>query len=223
MADIILYWKQIVDENKSFLEDKLFLEFGVMDGRSARYISAHYNENKINYKGFGFDSFEGLPAEADMEATNEIWKKGQFKSSVSVEELQKEFKDKITLVPGWFDETLNDETLSLFKGMKAGLVHIDCDIYSSSKTVLKWLVDNDLLVEGTLIMYDDWGGYKEIRANFQGETREECPCEYSCGQGLAHKEICEEYNLNFYNAYSFPAKNDYGAGQRTFRYIGLLS
>ena len=213
MADIVsLARQQIIDENKSFLEDKLFLEFGVMGGGSIRYISGQYDENKINYKGFGFDSFEGLPAEADMEATSGIWKKGQFKSSVSFEELQKEFKDKITLVPGWFNETLNDETLSLFKGMKAGLVHVDCDIYSSSKTVLKWLVDNDLLVDGTLIMYDDWGGHAAIR--------EGCPGEYSCGQGLAHKEICEEYNLNFEDVSTIRVTEDGHWTVKIFKFKG---
>ena len=87
---------------------------------------------------------------------------------------------------GWFKDTLNDETLAEVKNHQVGIFHIDCDIYTSTIQVWEWIVSNNLLVDGAIIIYDDWGGHY---SNGVGE--------YECGEGKAHKEICEKYNLNF--------------------------
>ena len=202
------HWRKIVDENASFLKDKLLLEFGVKDGFSLDELVQSYENNKLDYKCFGFDSFLGLPPEANEENTKDFWHAGQFNTNMTCADLQKKYNEKTTIVEGWFNEVLNDETLSLFNDMKAGLVHVDCDIYSSAKTVLNWLVENDLLVEGTLVMYDDWGGHWYI-----------APAdEYCCGEGLAHKEMCEENNMIFEEAYLNTIADHWKS--KVFRYLG---
>ena len=54
---------KLVTDNRDFLQDKLFLEFGVMQGHSLVDFRSAYMSNDINAEFYGFDSFEGLPEE----------------------------------------------------------------------------------------------------------------------------------------------------------------
>lgn len=47
------------------------------------------------------------------------------------------------------------------KGKKAAVVHIDCDLYSSARDVLQFVEPH--LVEGSLILFDDWFCYRGRR------------------------------------------------------------
>ena len=38
-----------------------------------------------------------------------------------------------------------------------------------------------------MIRYDDWGCFYENTKNYNGE--------FECGEGRAHKELCEKYNI----------------------------
>ena len=76
-----------------------------------------------------------------------------------------------------------------FDGKKVGLVHIDCDTYTSTLQVLEFLVSHNLLVDGTILVYDDWGAWKQACLTKENE--------YDIAEGRAHKEIAEKYNLNF--------------------------
>lgn len=115
------------------------LEFGVATGNTLRMIA---NVMPV----VGFDSFEGLPE--DWRAGFE---KGRFAQAVpSVPGAE--------IVVGWFDDTLpewvdnNSQFLSRLK-----LVHIDCDLYSSTKTVLDHI--GPYLVGGTVVVFDEYHGY----------------------------------------------------------------
>ena len=178
--------KNQVKENKEFLSNKLFLEFGVFKGNSILEYYSAYQENKIEQFFFGFDAFKGLPEENLDPHTP--WKTGDFNlDGVINPELIN--KNGLEIVPGWFSDTLNCKTLEKFGGKKAGLIHIDCDIYTSTLQVLEFIVENELLVDGTLIVYDDWGAWKQAQLK---ETQE-----YDIAEGRAHKEICEKYGLDF--------------------------
>ena len=50
---------------------------------------------------------------------------------------------------------------------KAAIVMIDCDLYSSTKEVLKFITP--LLVDGSILIFDDWYAYKG--SPFKGERR----------------------------------------------------
>jgi predicted O-methyltransferase YrrM len=93
------------------------LEFGVSNGSSLKIIAAHM-------PAVGFDSFAGLP---------EAWRdypEGMFASEPpDVPNTQ--------LVTGLFADTLPGFD---FKAVEPiGLVHMDCDLYSSTTTVLEHL------------------------------------------------------------------------------------
>ena len=62
----------------------------------------------------------------------------------------------VTLIEGWFDATL-PPFLAQNSG-QIGLLHVDCDIYSSTKTVLDLCVPR--LASGAVIVFDEFFNYK---------------------------------------------------------------
>lgn len=120
----------------------LFLEFGVASGASINFIAGN-TDTTVH----GFDSFQGLP---------EYWRPG-----VDAGAFRKpsgwlpETRTNVELHAGWFEDTLprflaeHDE--------KVAFLHIDCDLYSSTKTVLSLLADR--LEPGTVIVFDEYFSY----------------------------------------------------------------
>lgn len=196
-----------VEENKDFLFDKLFLEFGVFKGNSLLEYYTAYNQNNIQPLFFGFDAFLGLPEEKLDPLTP--WKTGDFNlgGNINPDLLD---KDGIELVVGWFNDTLNGNTVKKFGDKKAGLVHIDCDIYTSTLEVLEFLVKHQLLVDGTLVVYDDWGAWKQSRLSEEREL--------DVAEARAHVEICKKYNLTFEFVHKEIVDPEYYE-VTTFRYV----
>jgi tetratricopeptide (TPR) repeat protein len=121
------------------LAEGLVLEFGVRHGNTIRQI-ASIASGEIH----GFDSFEGLP---------EAWHE-EAKGSYSTRGIMPEVPDKVKLYRGWFEDTL-----PLFLKTHTGpvrLLHIDCDMYHSTKTVLDLL--SQQIVPGTVIIFDEYIG-----------------------------------------------------------------
>ncbi len=121
-------------------EHELILEFGVSSGATLNYIAS-----LTNRKVFGFDSFEGLP---------ERWRDGYPSGSFAVSE-KPEVPENAELVEGWFEETLQP-----FLKEQAGTVaflHIDCDVYSSTKTIFNHLKGR--IQPGSVIVFDEYFNY----------------------------------------------------------------
>jgi tetratricopeptide (TPR) repeat protein len=118
----------------------LVLEFGVASGTSLRFFGREMPE----YSLFGFDSFEGLP---------EAWEHkdaGTFK-----QDALPQVETNTKLVVGWFNKTLPD-FLSAYPG-DVRLLHIDCDLYSSTAYVMEQLADR--IVSGTVVIFDEYWRY----------------------------------------------------------------
>jgi hypothetical protein len=175
----------IIRQNATFLKDKVFLEFGVYMGTSMLQWHEVYNNNDVPIDFVGFDSFQGIPEETEDKNNLHGWRVGSFSTAGAVNPNLLSKKD-IRLVHGFFNDSLNDETAKMLGGSKVGLVHIDCDTYSSTKTVWEWLLKYDLLAEGAIIVYDDWGGYLEAGCG-----------EYEIGEAKAHIEIEKTHNIQF--------------------------
>ena len=121
------------------LQDGLILEFGVRHGTSIRQL-ASLTSKPI----YGFDSFEGLPEDWHQESKEVYSTRGKIPKVPA----------HVTLIPGWFDQTL---PLFLEKhGENVALINIDCDIYSSTKTVLDLL--SARIKKGTIIIFDEYIG-----------------------------------------------------------------
>jgi predicted O-methyltransferase YrrM len=118
----------------------LALEFGVFSGRSINRI-AQGRSGPV----YGFDSFEGLP---------ENWREGYDKGAFGRKDLP-QVASNVELVVGWFDRTL-PQFLDAHPG-PVSLVHIDCDLYSSTQTVLTQL--RERFVPGTIIVFDEYFNY----------------------------------------------------------------
>lgn len=178
----------LVELNKDFLSkpNMVYMEFGVYNGTSLFDYYNAYTLNGINKEFYGFDSFEGLPEE-NLDNLSP-WKTGEFSMGGNIESRLLN-NPNITLFPGWFSESLNIETVDKIGNKKCGIIHIDCDIYTSTIQVLEWIVVNDFLTEGTVIVYDDWAAYRKAGL---GDDME-----YSLGEARAHLEISEKYNLKF--------------------------
>ena len=121
------------------LQNGLILEFGVRHGTSIRQL-ASFTSQPI----YGFDSFKGLPEDWHQESKEVYSTQGKIPK----------VPHHVTLIPGWFEETL---PLFLKKHEEnVALINIDCDIYSSTKTVLDLL--GPRIKKDTIIIFDEYIG-----------------------------------------------------------------
>ncbi|MBI4134597.1 MAG: hypothetical protein HY471_00615 [Candidatus Sungbacteria bacterium] len=136
-----------------------YLEFGVRRGKSliwAYHKAQKYRMNDMRF--FAFDSFQGLPPIAGIDCEAEQFKEGEY--ACTEEEMRINLRrngvdlGKVVTVPGWYHETLIEATKRKLNLKSAAVVMVDCDLYSSAVPVLNFI--SDLVVDGTLIMFDDW-------------------------------------------------------------------
>lgn len=118
----------------------LVLEFGVFSGHTINHIASRTDEAV-----YGFDSFEGLP-----EDWRPDFRQGRFQRSALPET-----RPNVELVVGWFDNTL-PQFVATHPG-PVSLLHVDCDLYSSTKTIFYYLAKR--IVSGTVIVFDEYFNY----------------------------------------------------------------
>jgi Macrocin-O-methyltransferase (TylF) len=120
-----------------------YLEFGVADGGTIRFIAGMVPDQQVD----GFDSFEGLP-----EAWSGTGIRGRtFTRSGRLPRVPA----NVILHKGWFRDTLPRWT-EANKGPVAFL-HVDCDVYSSTREVLAGL--GDRIGQGSVIVFDEYFNY----------------------------------------------------------------
>ncbi|MCJ0904395.1 TylF/MycF/NovP-related O-methyltransferase [Rhodococcus sp. ARC_M6] len=142
------------------------LEFGVASGTTLKIIADEFREREGTVTGF--DVFSGLP---------ETWRTG-----FPVGEFAQESIPEVPgaqLIPGLFGDTL-PSFLEQETGPVAFL-HLDADLYSSTKTVLDLL--GDRLVPGSVVIFDEFFNYPgwqhhEYRAWTEFVTRTGISFEY---------------------------------------------
>jgi len=117
----------------------LYLEFGVWKGFSINYIARLRPQQKF----YGFDCFKGLP---------EDWSAFYPKGWMNLDEIPKVEKNA-ELVVGLFNDTLKPFLESHKE--KIAYLHLDADLYSSTKYVLFTLADQNRLQRGTIIEFDE--------------------------------------------------------------------
>jgi predicted O-methyltransferase YrrM len=148
-----------------------YLEFGVFQGYSM--LSAYKTLEALDAKDvrlFGFDSFRGLPAPGPIDDDG-YHREGMF--SCRREEVEARLAKcgvdmtRITLVEGYYDQTLVPETQSKLDLDSADVVLIDCDFYESSKHVLEFI--SLFLVDGSILLFDDWNLFE--RSSDRGQRR----------------------------------------------------
>jgi hypothetical protein len=168
------------------------LEFGVYKGETLKILSEFF----VNEKVWGFDSFEGLPENWDISnSSNIMFPKGYF----NVDKIP-EFKTNVNLVRGYFENTL--PLWIKHHQEPAKLIHIDCDLYSSTKDVLLNL--NSIIVPGTIIIFDEfypWNDYTSYDQWHLGEYKalNEWVLEYNRSFELIHRSGHQQCSIRILN------------------------
>jgi hypothetical protein len=155
-----------------------YLEFGVNRGTSLACVyRALLSKDLSHVRLIGFDSFQGLPPEA----ADEGWVPGDFKSSYEatsayLADMEVDMR-RVTLVKGWFSQTCTEETMIRLSLKKASLIMVDCDIYSASRDVLRYV--EPLIRDHAIVICDDWGAHTGYDQRGQSDAFEEflqeCP------------------------------------------------
>lgn len=117
----------------------LVAEFGVYEGRTINFLADQTPETI-----HGFDCFDGLP---------EDWRPGFPRGTFSRD--VPEVRANVELVVGLFEDTLPG-FLARHDG-DMSLLHIDCDLYSSTRTVLRACAPR--IRRGTVIVFDEYFNY----------------------------------------------------------------
>lgn len=121
-------------------ESGMACEFGVFSGSTLKTIAAARSGRDV----YGFDSFRGLP---------EDWRANIPAGAFHAERVPE--VDGATIIAGWFSETLPG-FLAEHPG-PVGFLHLDADLYSSTKTVLGEI--GDRLRPGTVVLFDEYFNY----------------------------------------------------------------
>lgn len=144
MQDAAIYTnaRAVLDHGLRAVERQgLFLEFGVWSGRTVNHI-ADRHAGAVH----GFDSFEGLP---------EDWSMNYVKGDFATDGRLPEVRSNVQLHVGWFDQTL--PAFLAENHDPVAFLHIDCDLYSSTKTVFQFL--GDRIGSGTVIVFNEYFNY----------------------------------------------------------------
>jgi hypothetical protein len=119
----------------------LVLEFGVATGRTLNHFARLLPGKTV----YGFDGFQGLP---------EDWTSRMRRGFFARDSLPA-VRSNCHLVVGWFDQTL--PKWIKHNHQPVALLHVDCDLYSSTVTILNNL--RHQIVPGTVIVFDEYINY----------------------------------------------------------------
>lgn len=134
---VLCYAAQLVHDQPG-----LVCEFGVFRGASINLLAQCLPDRTI----YGFDSFEGLPTP---------WRSGFARGSFGADGVLPSVRNNVRLIKGWFSDTLGG-FLASHPGPLA-LAHVDCDLYSSTRTVLEGLQSR--IQPGTVLLFDEYFNY----------------------------------------------------------------
>jgi hypothetical protein len=126
------------------LTGKLFLEFGVYKADSIN----RFADLMPDATWYGFDSFVGLP---------EAWNLGAKTGAFSRSGVLPPVYGNVKLIKGFFEQTL-PQFVAAHRDETIAILHIDCDLYSATKTVLS--LTRPLLKHGTIIIFDELINYQ---------------------------------------------------------------
>lgn len=116
------------------------LEFGVRFGHTITYLAELFPRRRLH----GFDSFEGIP---------EAWGEEEA-GSYSTHGRLPAVPKHVELIAGWYEDTLPGFAARLREPI--ALLHVDCDLYSSTKTVFEHL--GRWLAPGSIVLFDEYIG-----------------------------------------------------------------
>ena len=149
-----------------------YAEFGCCGGMTFKLAYQESRKRGFNCKLWAFDSFCGLPPQSVPEDQHPNWIEGTMKTSledftaICRKNLIPEAEYRI--VAGFYKDTLyNIEPRDPRFPADIALAYIDCDLYSSTKTVLNFL--SARFKHGMIVAFDDYFCYS--RTAVSGERK----------------------------------------------------
>lgn len=161
-----------------------YLEFGVLAGFTARICCETMRDLLQLRRAYLFDSFDGLPdyhspvdaGSYDVAGRN-VWADRMRFPDAYVAELGEPIHehvarglrevvspDRVAIRKGFYSDTLREPV-----GTKAAVVHVDCDLYQSTREVLTRLYETDVFQDGCVLLFDDFNCFKA--SPYYGERR----------------------------------------------------
>ena len=207
------YWSSALVVLPTVMEfnDKLkdIYQFGVATGMGLRHIAHTIKEQNLPEVNayHGFDVFTGMPEEENEPVFELNWSGGVFNElerrgvnsitdviNLLYTEWESENTAPLYIYSGLYKDSLtmlSEQKQQIEENMKPALVvHIDCDLYTSTIEALDFMYKHNLIQGGTVIIYDDWGGTKNWQQAHSGESR-------------AHKEMTIKYNVSYDQCFQF--------------------
>lgn len=133
-----------------------YAEFGCYGGVTMHLAYEAINEGATARHMWAFDSFEGLPPQADERDEHPAWRPRSMAMSETefIEEMRKRAVDDsaYTTVVGFYDESL--PAIGDGAPLDIALAYVDCDMYSSTTSVLDFL--SPRLKHGMIVAFDDY-------------------------------------------------------------------
>lgn len=186
--------------HKVFIRGKWNYQFGIFRGTTLIFIYEMFRKyGLIPEKILAFDSFDGLPDETPGVQKNPVWQRREFSAKYVfgtdstreiVEKIENQLPDRdipIQWFEGFFSDVLNDMWMKSVRPKPAFWVDLDVDLYRSTIDVLDFMFKHKLIIPGTILSADDWGGTEE----------------YMGGESLAFKEMSEKYAVVLEEIHSY--------------------
>ena len=129
----------------------------------------------------GFDSFVGLP-EKWFISPDVVYGAGAFSAEGKLPSWDG-MPESVQFIKGWYNESL-PKFLGSNPSLFPALLHLDADLYSSTRDVLVPLLDRGLIREGTVIRFDEYW-------NYRGGTPDRAH------EAKAWREAVEAYGISF--------------------------
>ncbi len=137
-----------------------YAEFGCYGAMTFRIAAGASRAYHYDTHLWGFDSFEGLPTSEDPRDGHLRWTPGwlstpldQFHQICARAGMP---RDSYSVVSGLYEDSLSEGT-GESRPEKISLAYVDCDLYSSTIEVLRFLETR--LRPGSVIGFDDWFCY----------------------------------------------------------------
>ncbi|HWJ31688.1 MAG TPA: TylF/MycF/NovP-related O-methyltransferase [Gaiellaceae bacterium] len=134
-----------------------YAEFGSWGGMTFTLAYRESRRHGHQARLWAFDSFQGLPESHEGKDEHPEWRRG--KMATNVEEFHAICaangvpRDAYEIVPGFYEDTLPQRLLS-DPPVNIALAYVDCDLYTSTKTVLEFL--RPRLKHGMIVAFDDY-------------------------------------------------------------------
>lgn len=201
-------------------------EFGVLQGDSAIVLATSIRffedyssiKNRLLKNEFPkkylhlYDSFEGYPElenDVDLNShereTGLYFKGGHgpadknkqiFANSASLNSRECLGEDRVKVHIGYFSDLEHTENES---PQKLSLVHFDCDMYQSTYDALDYIFENNLMSDGSVLMFDGWAlskssnkfgmrrAWREINEKYEIDSEDRGEFAVMCQKFIIHK------------------------------------